>query len=351
MFDLFALTGPLIRLLPPELAHTATICGLRTGLLPPARQLNEPCLAMRLWGLDFPNPIGLAAGFDKNALVMAAMLGQGFGFVEVGTVTPRPQPGNPRPRLFRLKKDQAVINRMGFNNEGMLAVAERLSRRRVSGIVGVNLGRNKDTVDAAADYELGIAALGPFADYLVINISSPNTPGLRDLQGRGPLGELLGRAGAALAKLVAPPPLLLKIAPDLTDDELADIAAVALESRLAGLVVSNTTTARPAGLKSPQAAEQGGLSGPPLFPASTRVLKTIYALTEGKLPIVGGGGVASAEDAYAKIRAGASLLQLYTALIYQGPGVVGRINRGLADRLRRDGFASLQDAVGADHRR
>jgi dihydroorotate dehydrogenase len=306
-------------------------------------------LAQTLWDRDFPNPVGLAAGFDKNAEVPNAMLAFGFGFVEIGSVTPKPQPGNPRPRLFRLAEDGAVINRMGFNNDGMVRVAQRLSNRRKSGLVGVNLGRNKETADPIGDYEKGVAALGPYADYLVVNVSSPNTPGLRALQGRGPLEELVGRVRLALDKLTAPPALLLKIAPDLESAELRDIATVALNGGLAGLIVSNTTTERPASLRSHFAGETGGLSGLPLFEQSTRILHTMYALTEGKLPLIGVGGIASAEHAYAKIRAGASLVQLYSALVYQGPALVGRIKQGLTTLLRRDGFANVTDAVGADH--
>ncbi len=347
--DYFRLAGPLVRLFPAERAHGLTVAALRHGLVPRQPACNDPCLAMRLWGIDFPNPLGLAAGFDKNAEVPDAMLAQGFGFVEIGSVTPRPQPGNPRPRLFRLTADRAVINRMGFNNEGLEAVAARLAARPRRGVVGANLGKNKDTVDAAADYEKGVAALGPLADYLVINVSSPNTPGLRALQGREPLAELVGRTRRAVQALPVPVPLLLKIAPDLTLEDVRDIAEVALEEgALDGLIVSNTTIARPASLVSPQLSETGGLSGAPLFRPSTEMLRQVYRLTEGRLPLIGVGGIASAEEAYEKIRAGASLLQLYSALVYQGPPLVTRIKRGLAAALRRDGFAHLRDAVGID---
>ena len=279
-----------------------------------------------------------------------AILSLGFGFTEIGSVTPRPQPGNPQPRLFRLSEDRAVINRMGFNNHGLEAAAARLAARPRKGIVGANLGKNKDTEDAASDYVKGVAALGPLADYLVINVSSPNTPGLRALQSRAPLEALIGKTREAVAKLPAPKPLLLKIAPDLTTEDRADIAEVALASGLDGLIVSNTTIDRPASLRSAEAAQTGGLSGAPLFEPSTRLLGEIYRLTGGKILLVGVGGIGSAEQAYAKIRAGASLLQLYSALVYGGPPLIASINRGLAALLKRDGFSTLAEAVGADHR-
>ncbi|WP_376957337.1 quinone-dependent dihydroorotate dehydrogenase [Azospirillum sp. A26] len=357
MIDLYPLAGPLLFRFDPETAHGLTIKALKSGLVPPARGRDEPALHTRVWGLDFANPVGLAAGFDKNAEVVDAMLNLGFGFVEPGSVTPRPQPGNPRPRLFRLVEQRAVINRMGFNNEGLEAFAQRLERRRDSakrapGIVGANLGKNKDTVDAADDYVIGLRRLAPLADYLVVNVSSPNTPGLRALQGRDPLRALLERVLEARAScgLTRNPPLLLKIAPDLTVEDKSDIAAVALESGIDGLIVSNTTIARPDSIPAAMRSEAGGLSGRPLFEASTSVLREIYALTGGKLPIVGVGGVATGEDAYAKIRAGASLVQLYSAMVYAGPAVVHRIRRELAELLRRDGFRSVADAVGVDHR-
>jgi dihydroorotate dehydrogenase len=350
--DYYKLAGPLVRLLDAETAHGLVVRLLRAGLVPGQPAYDPPGLAIRLWGRDFANPVGLAAGFDKNAEVPDAMLGQGFGFVEVGSVTPRPQPGNPKPRMFRLPEDGAVINRMGFNNQGLDAMARRLAARPRRGIVGANLGKNKDTEDAAADYELGAARLAPLADYLVINVSSPNTPGLRALQGRDQLEGLVGRTRAALTKAMpqGAPPLLLKIAPDLAWEDLADIAAVALDGGLDGLIVSNTTIARPDSLKSPNAKETGGLSGEPLFESSTAMLRRVYELTQGKLPIVGVGGVASGSEAYVKIRAGASLVQLYSALVYHGPALVTRIKHDLADLLARDGFASVAQAVGADHR-
>lgn len=353
MFDYFRLAGPLVRLFDPETAHGLTVKALKAGLVPPQPRVEHASLEVALWGLRFPNPVGLAAGFDKNAEAPDAMLRQGFGFVEIGSVTPRPQPGNPRPRMFRLTEDAAVINRMGFNNEGMDSVARRLEARARIGIVGANLGKNKDTEDAASDYEKGAARLGPLADYMVINVSSPNTPGLRSLQGRDQLEGLVGRTRDALEKATSGtkrPPLLLKIAPDLNDEDLSDIAAVSLAGALDGLIVSNTTIARPASLVSEHKGETGGLSGAPLFEPSTAVLARMYALTEGRLPLVGVGGIASGAQAYAKIRAGASLVQLYSALVYQGPALVTRIKRELIDCLARDGFKSVADAVGADHR-
>ena len=350
MFDYFRLAGPLLRLLSPETAHWLTLVGLRSGLAPKMATMDEAILKVRLWGRDFSNPVGLAAGFDKNAVAPDAMLDQGFGFVEVGSVTPRPQPGNPKPRLFRLPEDQAVINRMGFNNEGLDRVAGRLARRRRAGIVGANLGKNKDTVDAAADYERGVRVLGPLADYLVINVSSPNTPGLRALQGRAPLEDLIGRTRRAVAALPTVPPLLLKIAPDLTDEDRRDIAEVALVGGLDGLIVSNTTIERSPALLSRHRGQTGGLSGAPLFEPSTSLLREMYGLTGGKLPLIGVGGVGSGADAYAKIRAGASLVQLYTAMIYRGPALIGRIKHDLAESLRRDGYSGVAQAVGVDVR-
>jgi dihydroorotate dehydrogenase len=342
----------LLRRLPPETAHRVTIAALTAV---PSKWMStgigeDPVLATRVFEMDFANPIGLAAGFDKNARVFHRMPGLGFGFAEIGSVTPRPQDGNPRPRLFRLSRDQAIINRMGFNNDGLLAIKARLqARARGRGVLGANLGRNKDSPDAAADYAAGAKALAPLVDYLVVNVSSPNTPGLRALQRREPLTALLAAVNAACGERKKRPPLLLKIAPDLTDADKEDIAEIALQGGVNGLIVSNTTTARPAGLASAAAKEAGGLSGRPLFALSTEVLADMYQLTRGRLPLIGVGGIASAEDAYAKIRAGASLVQLYTALVYQGPGLVGRIKRGLAERLRAEGFVRIADAVGADH--
>jgi dihydroorotate dehydrogenase len=342
---------PLLDRIDPERAHRLAIAALKTGLIGGARRPDPPILGQTVFGLAFPNPVGLAAGFDKDGEVHRQALGLGFGFVELGSVTPKPQPGNPRPRLFRGTADRAVINRMGFNNRGMAAMAARLQvRDKARGIVGINLGKNKEQADAAADYAAGTTALGPLADYLVINVSSPNTPGLRALQSRDALAALIGAVLEARVQLACRPPLLLKIAPDLTDADRQDIAEVALASGLDGLIVSNTTLARPPGLDPRFAQEAGGLSGRPLFAPSTEILRDIYRRTGGKLPIVGVGGIASAADAYAKIRAGASLVQVYSALVFEGPGLVRRIKAGLAALLARDGFANIGDAVGADHR-
>ncbi|MBE1236660.1 quinone-dependent dihydroorotate dehydrogenase [Phaeovibrio sulfidiphilus] len=358
---------PLVRRLDPETVHRLTFAALSTGLFAraPAR-MDDPILETTVWGRAFPNPVGLAAGLDKDARAFDTFLGLGFGFVEVGTVTPRPQPGNPRPRLFRLLEDRAIINRMGFNNAGMDAMAVRLRSRKVPGLVGVNLGKNKETEDAAADYEKAILRLAAFADYLVMNVSSPNTPGLRALQGRESLVTLVRRAREALDRAfpagAGRPPLLLKIAPDLTDEDLRDIAAVALGEDgtgvpgsggsatplLDGLICTNTTIERPASLKSPQASQGGGLSGEPLKERSLEVLRTMYRLTRGRVPLVGVGGISSGEDAYRRIRAGASLIQVYSALIYEGPPLIERIKTDLGRCLRADGFTRLEDAVGAD---
>lgn len=335
------------------MAHRLTIRALAAGLGPRDRGPEDPILGSSLWGRRFPNPVGIAAGFDKNAEAYRAVLRLGFGFAEIGSVTPRPQAGNPKPRLFRLSEDRAVINRMGFNNDGVEAVARRLAGRgTLPGPLGVNLGKNKDSADAAADYVRGVQALAPYADYLVVNVSSPNTPGLRALQGREPLAALIAAVKRARAETcpTAPPPLLVKIAPDLQSEDKADIAAVALASGIDGLIVSNTTLARPGSLRGADRGEAGGLSGAPLFEPSTALLAEMYRLTQGRLPLIGVGGIASGADAYAKIRAGASLVQLYSALVFEGPGLVRRIKRELAQNLRRDGFSSLSQAVGAGRR-
>jgi dihydroorotate dehydrogenase len=350
--DTYRLIGPALRRLPPEMAHELSVRALARGLgrmlaSPPA---DAPELAQTLWQRHFPNPVGLAAGFDKDARVPDAMLRLGFGFVEVGTVTPRPQPGNPRPRLFRLAEDRAIVNRLGFNSGGLdRAIARLAARQGRPGIVGVNLGKNRDSADAASDYAEGVRRAAPLADYLVVNVSSPNTPGLRELQRRAPLDALIQRLLAARRASGAEPPLLVKIAPDLTPEERADIAAIALSSGIDGLVIGNTTVERPPGLRSAAAHEAGGLSGPPLLVRSTMLLADMYRATGGRVRLVGVGGVASAADAYAMIRAGASLVQLYTALVYAGPLVASRINRGLAALVREDGLSSIAEAIGADH--
>ncbi|MDP6951672.1 MAG: quinone-dependent dihydroorotate dehydrogenase [Alphaproteobacteria bacterium] len=319
-----------LRRLPAETAHRIAVRALTSGLGPRA-PADAATLATKVWGLTFTNPVGIAAGFDKNAEAYAGLLRAGAGFVEVGTVTPRPQAGNPKPRLFRLPADGAVINRMGFNNQGMAAMAKRLERRDcTAGIVGVNIGRNKDGDDS--DYVTCFETLAPYADYITVNVSSPNTPGLRDLQARDPLAALIDELQQARNRMGLTLPLLIKIAPDLTAGQRRDIAEVALASGLDGLVVSNTTITRPETLKSPARGEAGGLSGRPLFAPSTALLAEMHDLTGGRLPLIGVGGIANAAEAYAKLCAGASLVQLYTALAFQGPGLIGDIKRGLADK-------------------
>lgn len=335
-----------IRLLEPEAAHRATLRLMASPFAPRLRVRSDPMLRIRIAGIDFPNPLGLAAGFDKNAEVPDAMLRLGFGFVEIGGVTPLPQPGNDRPRVFRLPDDGAVINRYGFNNDGLEAIAARLRRRRRTGIVGANLGANKDSADRVEDYVKGVKGLEGLVDFYTVNISSPNTPGLRALQDKSALTALLKRVIAARDGLGVAAPVFLKIAPDLSDADKADIAAAALEEGVDALIVSNTTIARPASLKSPYKDETGGLSGRPLFAPSTALLREFHQSLGGRVPIIGAGGVFSAEDAYEKIRAGASLVQLYTALIYKGPALVAEIVGRLPRLLRRDGFQSLAAAVG-----
>lgn len=332
--------------LDAEAAHGLAIRALKTGLLPGDRRADAASLATKVWGRSLPNPIGLAAGFDKNAEVADAMLAQGFGLVEIGSVTPRPQEGNPRPRLFRLPEDRGVINRMGFPGHGLEAARARLAARPRRGFVGVNIGANKDSVDRAADYVTGCVALAPYADYLVCNVSSPNTPGLRTLQGRTELANLLKRVQDAIA--AKPAPLVVKIAPDATDDDLDDIVFVCRDLRLDGIIIGNTTLSRPASLKSDRCAETGGLSGAPLTALSTEVLRKTAQRVERQFPLIGCGGVGSGADAYAKIRAGATLVQLYSAMVYEGPPLIRRIKDELAALLTRDGFKSVADAVGAD---
>ncbi|PQO24184.1 dihydroorotate dehydrogenase (quinone) [Rhodobacteraceae bacterium WD3A24] len=335
----------LLRRVDPERAHRLALLGLRTGLVPLPAPVESPRLRVRLAGLDLPNPVGLAAGFDKNATALAPLGRAGFGFIEVGAVTPRPQPGNPRPRLFRLPRDGAVINRFGFNNDGAGAVAARLARRPAGMVVGLNIGANKDSADRAGDYAAVIATCGPHIDFATVNVSSPNTERLRALQGAEALAALLARVAEARAGLPSAIPVFLKIAPDLSDDELAAIAETARDGGVDAIIATNTTLARES-LREPNADEAGGLSGAPLFEKSTRVLARLSQLTDGALPLIGVGGVDSAETAYAKIRAGASAVQIYTALSYHGLSLVGRINRGLDAALERDTFASLGDAVG-----
>jgi dihydroorotate dehydrogenase len=315
--------------------------------LVPVRRLPESAdsLAIEVAGLRFPSPVGLAAGFDKDAEVPDAMLGLGFGFVEVGTVTPLPQSGNSKPRLFRLAEDQAVINRMGFNNAGQAAALERLRRRKRRGIVGVNIGANKDATDRIADYVAGVKTMSGVADYLTVNISSPNTPGLRGLQDAGALGELL--TAVREARATGGPPVFLKVAPDLDADDPKRIVRAAIDAKIDALIVANTTLSRPP-LKSRFANEAGGLSGAPLKPLALAALRAFHRASGGAIPLIAAGGIATADDAWARVRAGASLVQLYSALVYEGPGLARRIADGLADRLRASGMANISEAVGSE---
>lgn len=332
--------------LDPETAHDLALRALKLGLVPGAGAgsgpVTAPGLGVRLFGRDLPNPFGLAAGFDKNAVALGPLLRAGFGHVEVGAVTPRPQPGNPRPRLFRLAADRAVINRFGFNNAGLAAMQARLRARPAGGMVGVNIGANKDSADRIADYRILVEGLAGLADYVSINVSSPNTPGLRGLQDRDALDALLGACAAA-----ATMPLVLKIAPDLSDEALADIAALAELHGLSAIAATNTTLSRE-GLRSADAQQAGGLSGRPLFARSTAVLRDLRRATGGRIALIGIGGVEDAATAYAKIRAGATAVQLYTALVYGGLSLLRAMADGLSARLAADGFSTVAEAVGAD---
>ncbi|MEM0950037.1 MAG: quinone-dependent dihydroorotate dehydrogenase [Pseudomonadota bacterium] len=337
-----------LRQLDPETAHGLALRALNAGLVTHRGPVRSQRLAMRLAGLDFANPLGLAAGFDKNADALAPLCRVGFGFLEVGAATPRPQPGNPRPRLFRLSEDRAAINRFGFNNAGASAIAERLADRPQNGVpIGLNLGANKDSTDRAQDFAEVLRICGPCIDFATVNVSSPNTERLRDLQGADALRALLDGVLEVRDGLEHRVPVFLKIAPDMDDEALADIARVAMDAGLDAVVATNTTLGRD-GLKSRYASETGGLSGAPLFEPSTRVLARLAALTGGEMPLIGVGGVGSAEDAYAKIRAGAAAVQLYTALVYRGVSLVGEIVRGLDDLVTSDGFDSVVQAVGTD---
>ena len=341
----FPFLRPLLHALDAETAHHTTIALLKAAprgasLYPP------PGLAVSCFGIDFPHPLGLAAGFDKNAEAPDAMLALGLGFAEIGTVTPRPQPGNPRPRLFRLAEDEAVINRMGFNNEGHAAVRRRLEARQGrGGLVGVNIGANKDSADRVADYVAGLETFAGLASYVTVNISSPNTPGLRNLQAVEELKSLLDRLNEVRARRKTPP-LLVKLAPDLSEDDVNAISRLCLARKVDGLIISNTTITRPP-LRSRHAGEQGGLSGKPLFALSTRVLAQAWLATEGKLPLIGVGGIHDAGTAWAKLTAGASLLQLYSALVYRGPALIGEIVSGLAERLKASGEGTLAAVTGS----
>lgn len=353
---LFDLLRPAIFSLDAERAHRLAINALKLrARLPHLSQraaMATPNSSIRVAGLDFPNPVGVAAGFDKNGEVPAALLGAGFGFVETGSITPRPQEGNPRPRLFRLVEDEAVINRLGFNNDGLEAAlvrlgkfAQRRQNRKGGGLLGVNVGANKDSADRVADYLAGIAAFAPVADYIAVNISSPNTPGLRNLQDAGELDALLGAIAASRGP--HDPPIFLKVAPDLEDGDEERIVRAALDHSIDALIVSNTTISRPA-LHSPFAHETGGLSGAPLRPLALSRLRRFRAASEGAIPLIGVGGISSGADAWARIRAGASLVQLYSALVYRGPGLGRRIVRDLERAMIAEGFASLAEAVGSE---
>ena len=339
---------PIIRLLDAESAHHLTLRILNIGAGALWRAGRTPAsLRSTVLNLDFPNPIGIAAGFDKDGVAATPLLKLGFGFIELGTVTPHPQAGNPQPRLFRLTEDRAVINRMGFNNHGAQALVARLARYRPNGIIGINVGANKDSTDRLADYVTAFHAVAPYADYIAANISSPNTRGLRDLQRGAELRDLIARLQEARASSARALPLFVKIAPDLEPRELDDVIRISLEARLEGLIISNTTIGGRAGLKGPYAEEKGGLSGAPLFRRSTDMLAEVRRQSNGRLTLIGVGGVASARDAYEKILSGASLVQLYTGLVYEGPGLIRRIKEGLAELLKADGFATISAAVGA----
>jgi dihydroorotate dehydrogenase len=331
-----------LRLLDPEIAHRLSVQAARFAPLP-ASPPDDPVLATTVAGLKLSNPVGLAAGLDKNGEALRGLSRLGFGFVECGSVTPRPQPGNPKPRLFRLSEDRAIINRMGFNNGGLEAFAARLARRPAGTVIGANLGANKDTADKAADYVAGLTRLRGLADYVVVNVSSPNTPGLRDLQGRAALDDLLGRLAGARAG--DPTPVFLKIAPDLTTAEIQLIVEAALDHGIDALIVANTTLDRPDTLKSRWRSEAGGLSGAPLKARAAAALRAAAEASGGRLPLVAVGGIDSGAEAYARIRAGASAVQIYSALVYEGPGLIGRMKRDLAARLRADGFSTTSEAV------
>ena len=336
----------LLHRLDPEVAHGLSIKALNSGLIPLPGPVTSPRLVTNLAGMSLPNPVGLAAGYDKNATALAPLSRAGFGFIEVGAATPRPQPGNPKPRLFRLTEDRAAINRFGFNNDGMEAIAARLAtRRRTTVPVGLNLGANKDSPDRAADFARVLATCGPHVDFATVNVSSPNTEKLRDLQGRAALTALLNGVMETRATLARPIPVFLKIAPDLTEQDLADIAETALATGIAGIIATNTTLSRD-GLSSRHASETGGLSGAPLFEKSTRTLARLSHLTAGKLPLIGVGGIATPEQAWEKIRAGATAVQIYTAMVYEGLSLIPRIAKGLDALAAQHGFANITDATG-----
>jgi dihydroorotate dehydrogenase len=354
-FDPYPLLRPFLFLLDPEVAHVMTIKMLQYGLGPRADEPDDPILHTNVFGLDFPNPVGLAAGLDKQAEVIDQFMRFGFGSIEIGGVTPLPQPGNPKPRMVRVPTAKGLINRFGFNSVGADVFAERLKKwrenpKRTHNPVGVNLGKNANSIDDAADYVTCLAKVGPFADFVTINVSSPNTTGLRDLQERERLSSLLEKVMSARQTYAPRLPVLVKISPDVTLAQQEDIAAVVLESGIQGLIVGNTSLMRPDVIPPHLAKEAGGFSGPAMFEPTTQLLSNMYKLTQGKIPLIGNCAINSGEDAYRKIRAGASLVQIYTVLVYEGPLVVRRIKKELAACLRRDGFASMAAAVGADYK-
>ena len=345
-FERLGLT--LLHRFDPETAHGLSLTALRLGLAPLPGPVTTARLKTEVAGLKLPNPVGLAAGYDKNTVALRPLSRAGFGFLEVGAATPLPQEGNPKPRLFRLTEDRAAINRFGFNNEGASAIAARLALRQRGPVpVGINLGANKTSTDRAADFSQVLALCGPYVDFATVNVSSPNTEKLRDLQGPAALAALLAGVIQVRDALAVPIPIFLKIAPDLGPDDLAALAEVAVSCGVSGIIATNTTLSRE-GLRAPQALQVGGLSGAPLFERSTRILAQLSKLTQGKLPLIGVGGIGSADQAYAKIRAGACAVQLYTAMVYQGLSVAADIARGLDTLLARDGFATVAEAIGTN---
>ncbi len=357
MLQLYKYVRPAVFKIDPEAAHGMTIKALKTGALRPCSVVSSPILEQEIFCLKFPNPVGMSAGFDKNAEVIAPALKLGFGSTEVGTVTPKPQGGNPRPRIFRDPKSGSVINRMGFPNGGLRVFKPNIekfinSTNKPNGVVGINIGMNKDQSDPAADYCALISELAPLADYLTVNISSPNTAGLRDLQQKDALADLIGKMMEAREEACpdSPPALLIKLAPDLDEKQQQEIAETLLSAKVDGVILSNTTLDRPEFLPEKFRGEKGGLSGVPVREKSTNIIRNFYNLTGGKLPIIGVGGISNASHAYEKIRAGASLVQLYTGMIYEGPAIANNINKGLIELLERDGFASITDAIGADNK-
>ena len=352
--DIFKCATAVFRILPPNLAHKIAIKSLQYGLVPKLPRIDDSILAIKLWDIEFRNPIGISAGFDKNAEVVDELCDLGFGFSEIGTVTPLAQAGNPRPNLFRLSEDKALINRLGFPSEGVFAFIKNLEKKRndSAGVVGINIGINTGSDNPTGDIEYCLKNLARFAGYITINVSCPNTPGLCAWQAGDKLAEMVECARLTLAQLSEgrKPPLLVKIGPELNEEGLAAVADVALTVGIDGLIACNTSGERPPTLKSTNSREVGGLSGPPICQQALKTLSKLYKLTEGRIPLIGCGGISTADDAYARIRAGASLLQLYTALIYGGPRLVSEIKNGLIGRLRADGYKNLSDAVGKDVR-